>query len=202
MATLELREAINELEKRLRKKRESGNIGPKQTAILNSIENGSLTGPQLGLILQGASFGFSDELIGYLPRPGLNPIVQTLQNQGDFQFQGNMPFPGSDSPDFPDQVATEIERRTLDQYREENPVSALGLEAAGGLPFLVQREQALQKPQPWAQGVDWSAVWAPQKVNLANVCQKQQSVRQSARQPRQCWMCWAQLRKRRTAPRL
>jgi hypothetical protein len=29
MATLELREAINELEKRLRKKRESGNIGPK-----------------------------------------------------------------------------------------------------------------------------------------------------------------------------
>lgn len=132
MATL--RETINELEKRLKEKRKSGNIGPKQTAILNSIENGSLTGPQLGLILQGASFGFSDELIGYLPRPGLNPIVQTLQNQGDFQFQGNMPFPGSDSPDFPDQVATEIERRTLDQYREENPVSALALEAAGGLP--------------------------------------------------------------------
>jgi hypothetical protein len=35
----------------------------------------------------------------------------------------------------PASVATEIERRTLDLYREENPVSALALEAAGGLPF-------------------------------------------------------------------
>ena len=122
MATLELREAINELEKRLRKKRESGNIGPKQTAILNSIENGSITGPQLGLILQGAVFGFSDELLGYLPRPGLQPLVSGLQEAGTT---------GAD----PASVATKIERRTLDLYREENPVSALALEAAGGLPF-------------------------------------------------------------------
>ena len=70
-----------------------------------------------------------------LPRPGLNPLVQSLQNQGDFQFEGNRPFPGSDSPDFPRQVATEIERRTMDQFREENPVSALALEASGGLVY-------------------------------------------------------------------
>ena len=117
-----LREQIDRLDKGLRELRESGKISAKQTALLESIENGSVTGPQLGLIIQGASFGFSDELLGMLPRPGLKPLVRGLQEVG---------VPDAD----PRSVATEMERRTMDQYREENPVSALALEAGGGLVY-------------------------------------------------------------------
>ena len=120
MATL--REEIDRLDKGLRELRESGKISAKQTALLEAIDNGSVTGPQLGLIIQGMSFGFSDELLGMLPRPGLDPLVRGLQEVG---------IPGADARS----VATEMERRTMDQFREENPVSALALEAGGGLVY-------------------------------------------------------------------
>ena len=111
----------------LKQRQADGAINENQLAVMQGIENGSITPPQLGFILQGASYSSSDEVSGYLRSkfPQLmggsmdSKLAETI-NQG---FQTN--YTQQD-------IATEMERRNMRQYQEENSGKAFGLEAGGG----------------------------------------------------------------------
>jgi len=95
--------------------------------ILKAIESGALGNAEFSTILQGASYNSADELIGKMRSsfPGVfgtgpQDIATQLNTMGGTEYS-------------PYDVATELERGTVRDYREENPYKAFGLEAGGGV---------------------------------------------------------------------
>jgi len=93
--------------------------------LLKAIESGALGNAEFSTILQGASYNSADELIGKMRStfPGVfGTAPQDIATQ--LNRAGNEYSPYN--------VATELERGTVRDYREENPGKSLALEAGGG----------------------------------------------------------------------
>ena len=121
----EIQKQVRALYDTLSKKAENDSFKTEEGRELYKLmSEGSLTGPQLGLFLQGASLATSDELIGYT-RAFFN------DSYGTAAAAMNQAQPGLDAT--AQDVAIELERQPMRQYREENPLKAFGLEAAGGM---------------------------------------------------------------------
>ena len=121
----EIQKQVRALYDTLSKKAENDSFKTAEGRELYKLmSEGSLTGPQLGLFLQGASLATSDELIGYT-RAFFN------DSYGTAAAAMNQAQPGLDAT--AQDVAIELERQPMRQYREENPLKAFGLEAAGGM---------------------------------------------------------------------
>mgnify|MGYP003636744897 CR=1 FL=1 len=94
--------------------------------LLKAIESGALANAEFSTILQGASYNSADELIGKMRSTlpsvfGTGPQdIATQLNKGGNEYS-------------PYDVATELERGTVRDYREDNPVKSFGLEAGGGV---------------------------------------------------------------------
>ena len=95
--------------------------------LLQSIEGGALANAEFSTFLQGVSYNSSDELFGKMRSTfpgafgsGPQDIATQLNSMGNTEYS-------------PYNVATELERGTVRDYREENPYKAFGLEAGGGV---------------------------------------------------------------------
>jgi len=107
----------------LKKKEITGfknDLGPK---LLGAIEDGSLSGDKISLMLQGASVSSSDEILGYA-RSLLGGDSAMLANKMNSIYGADLS---------PAEVGIGLERRGPNQYRKDNPLKAMALEATGGL---------------------------------------------------------------------
>jgi len=120
-----LNDQITELTQKLEERDRQNRLNPEGKRVLSALRSGSVAPAQLGLILQGASFSSSDEIIGSL-RGALDPNMQLIAEQLSL---------GSGQNVSAGDVARAMERAPIDQYREENPVAAFGYEMAGATPF-------------------------------------------------------------------
>ena len=119
---------IDSLYKRLKESQKAGRLsaegpGPQ---LLKAIESGSIAPAEVGLLLQGASLSSSDELMGYTRSLLGNDSSMIADN-----INKGYPNANVSSSD----VGIALERGTINQYREDNPATALALEAAGGLAY-------------------------------------------------------------------
>lgn len=96
-------------------------LGPK---LVRAIEDGSLAPGYVTAILQGASMSSSDEAMGYI-RSLVGDDASMLATSLNQQYPDANLSAGD--------VGIGLERRTTNQFREDNPKTALGLEMAGGL---------------------------------------------------------------------
>jgi len=102
-------------------------LNAEGTKLLQSIEGGALANAEFSTFLQGVSYNSSDELFGKMRSTfpgafgsGPQDIATQLNAVGTNDYS-------------PYNVATELERGTVRDYREDNPGKALALETGGGL---------------------------------------------------------------------
>ena len=133
----ETRDALDTFNRRLVELRSEDSLNPEGQALLNAIDNGSISPPQLGLILQGGSWNTSDEASGFLRSvmPSLmGPHDAAIHEQVQDQAFINAQKRGAQPPEISlRDVSTELERRPIRQFQEENPLSAMGYETLGAL---------------------------------------------------------------------
>lgn len=125
MAVQNIQSDIDAFYQALKKKEQTGfktDLGPK---LLAAIEDGSVGPTELSLLLQGATLSSSDEIIGYT-RSLLGDDSAMIANELNEQMGRSYT---------PADVGIGLERRSMNQYREENPGKALALEATGGLVY-------------------------------------------------------------------
>lgn len=125
MAQQNIQSDIDNFYQALKKKQQTGfktELGPK---LLAAIEDGSVGPTELGLLLQGATLSSSDEILGYTRSllGGDSAMIATELNK-----QMGRSYTPAD-------VGIGLERRSIDQYREQNPIKALGLETTGSLVY-------------------------------------------------------------------
>ena len=120
---LSIQEAIAELSTKLES---ADNLNAEGVAMRDAIRDGSLTGPQIGLIIQGATFSSGDEILG---------AVRSVTNRKMMENISSRLNQATGSQFSPRDVATELERAPMRQFREENPAQALALEMGGGLVY-------------------------------------------------------------------
>ena len=110
----------------LRQQATSKGLNLEGQNLLKAIESGALANAEFSTILQGASYNSADELIGKMRSTlpsvfGTGPQdIATQLNKGGNEYS-------------PYDVATELERGTVRDYREDNFGKSFGLEAAGGV---------------------------------------------------------------------
>ena len=120
---MSIKTQINDLYQALERREKDGKLNETGQNVLNGLRSGSIAPAEIGLVLQGASLSSSDEILGYvrgLFDPKMDTIATALNQMGNEQYS-------------PGDVARAMERIPMDEYREENPLSALGLEVGGGI---------------------------------------------------------------------
>lgn len=122
------RKKIDEVRTALQAAKDQDLLDPKGEELLNAIDTGALVPSGAGIALQGATLNFSDELLGSIHSlfggtkiKTVESGLKSLQDQG-FDT-GNL-----SSKD----IGIGLERQSAEQFRQENPKSAIGLEMAGG----------------------------------------------------------------------
>ena len=120
---MSIKQQIDDLYQALERREKDGKLNETGQNVLNGLRSGSIAPAEMGLVLQGASLSSSDEMLGYvrgLFDPKMDTIATALNQMGNEQYS-------------PGDVARAMERMPMDEYREENPASAFGLEVGGGL---------------------------------------------------------------------
>ena len=97
-------------------------LGPK---LVRAIEDGSLSPGWVTALMQGATMSSSDEIMGYI-RSSVGDDASMLSESINQRMGANLS---------PGDIGIGLERRTMNQFREDNPGTALALEAAGGLAY-------------------------------------------------------------------
>ena len=111
----------------LRQQADPKGLSQEGQNLLKAIESGALGNAEFSTFLQGASYNSADELIGKMRTslPGVfgtgpQDLANTINQRAGTEYS-------------PYDVATELERRTVRDYQEENPMKAFALETGGGL---------------------------------------------------------------------
>ena len=126
MANL-LPKQVDEIYQKLLQAQADGRLNESGRALLQGIDSGAITSPQLGMMMQGFSYSSSDEIAGFMR--SRFPALMGGSQDADLTDRINRRF----NTDYSQQdIATELERRPMRAYQEENPWKAVGLEAAGG----------------------------------------------------------------------
>ena len=126
------REALDRFYNSLAEKRANNRLNETGLELLEAIEDGSIAPAQVGLLLQGVSWNTGDEASGYvrslLPRLKDREILENVQRDAaSFAQSRGQPAPEISQRD----LAIELERRPIREFRDENPLAAAGLETAG-----------------------------------------------------------------------
>lgn len=125
MSSQNIQKDIDDFYLELKKKQRTGFKTEEGPKLLAAIESGSVAPAEIALLLQGASMSSSDEILGFtrsLLGDDSAMLAEALNVMDERSYT-------------PSEVGAALERRTMDQYREENPGKALGLEVAGGLVY-------------------------------------------------------------------
>ncbi len=122
------REKLEEFYQGLVQMQREGRLSKEGEMLIDAVNKGSIAPAELGTILQGATFSAGDEFTGALRN--FLPSIMGPQDAAITQALNEEYGPANQ---FSQQdIATELERRPLRQFSEDNPVSALGLETLGG----------------------------------------------------------------------
>ena len=111
----------------LRQQADPKGLGQEGQNLLKAIESGALGNAEFSTFLQGASYNSADELIGKM-RTSLPSVFGTGP-----QDLANKINETAGTEYSPYDVATELERRTVRDYREDNTGKSFALETGGGL---------------------------------------------------------------------
>lgn len=118
-------EYIDEFYQALKEQEKKGFKTPEGPKLLKAIEDGSLAPGWATALMQGATMSSSDELMGYI-RSSVGDDASMLSESINQRMGANLS---------PSDVGIGLERRTMNQFREDNPKTAFALEAAGGLAY-------------------------------------------------------------------
>lgn len=118
----------------------SGNLDTKGVQLKQFMENGAITPQGFSSYLKGGTANWGDEITGLLNlalnKDKLKQMSEVLSGGLSFETEEGQKFDlyGGEPIDIsPRQIATGLERISEEQFAEEYPKSALGLEVAGGL---------------------------------------------------------------------
>jgi hypothetical protein len=144
---------LSALQAALESAEKDGSLSPDGINALESLRSGSLAGPGISTLLQGLSVALSDEAIGTV-RGAVDPSMSTLSELATTSARLGAGATGEEPEEItPKDVATEMERRTVRQFREEHPYQAMGAEMIGALPMAL----ANLTPAGWARRAAASA---------------------------------------------
>jgi uncharacterized protein YidB (DUF937 family) len=138
---------LSALQAALESAEKDGSLSPDGINALESLRSGSFAGPGISTLLQGLSVALSDEAIGTV-RGAVDPSMSTLSELATASSRLSAEATGEEPEEItPGDVATEMERRTVRQFREEHPYQAMGAEVSGALPLAL----ANLTPAGWAR---------------------------------------------------
>lgn len=113
----DIKTQLGTLRELLEKDEADGTLTEKRAQVLQLLRSDRLS-PEISLMLQGATLNMSDEIGAYFGSSKFEPVAD-LYNQS------------LDANVSPYDVNLALTRMPMDQYREENPLKAMGYEAAG-----------------------------------------------------------------------
>lgn len=118
----------------------SGNLGDKGVKLKQFMENGAITPQGFSSYLKGGTANWGDEITGLLNlalnKDKLTELSKVLSGGLSFETEEGQKFElyGGEPVDIsPRELATGFERISEEQFAEEYPKTALGLEIGGGL---------------------------------------------------------------------
>lgn len=118
----------------------SGNLDTKGVQLKQFMENGAITPQGFSSYLKGGTANWGDEITGLLNlalnKDKLTELSDVLAGGLKFETEGGEKFDlygGEPVNISPRQLATGLERISEEQFAEEYPKTALGLEVGGGL---------------------------------------------------------------------
>ncbi len=111
---------LKTLRELLEKDEANGDLDERSAQVLQLIRTERLS-PEISLMLQGASANMSDEIGAYFGSGKFQPVADVYNESN----------PGSDVS--PYDVNLALTRSPMNDYREENPLKAMGYETAGAM---------------------------------------------------------------------
>ena len=141
---MDIGKEISRLQADLEAAEQAGSLSETGADALQTLRDGSVAGPGISTWLQGVSAAMSDELIGTV-RGAVNEDFGNIAGQLTASRQAEQ---GPDAEQVTAaNVATEIERQPVRQFRETNPWQAMAAEASGAVPLAL----ANLTPQGWVR---------------------------------------------------